>query len=206
MFDPPHNPNLKVRPMSLMLSTAIMDIVIARLLVLFLTCGNDDVEEARQIVRKMLADHNPQTEEELCLAGEIIGFGFQALEALSRAADPARPLKEVLQLQGRAISMSRESHRNQHKLDQLQRARHVRAEEEPVAAEDQAPSPQDKPSALTQDMEQAASLIQAARDVVEAAGRKGGVTWSQSYQKRQTAKRIADNMKKKQAEHTARAA
>jgi hypothetical protein len=47
----------------------------------------------------------------------------------------------------------------------------------------------------------ALDLIEAARDALQAAKKSGGRNWSQAFQKRETAKRMAENMRKKQAEH-----
>ena len=64
-----------------------------------------------------------ETEEELRLAADIIGFGFHALDALGQAMAPDLPLKDVLSLRGSAVNLNRQSHRSQRKLDQLRRDR-----------------------------------------------------------------------------------
>jgi hypothetical protein len=120
----------------------------------------------------MLAACYPETQDEPRLAAEIISFSFQALEALSHAAGPDISLNHKLRLRGSAVSLSRESHKAQRKLDQLQKARRAT----PRPAEIPAPAaPPVKPAALT---------------------------WTQAYEKRQTAKRIARNLEKNHATST----
>lgn len=48
-----------------------------------------------------------ETEDELRLAASIIGFSFQALEALGQAAAPDRPITRTLRLRGGAVSLNR---------------------------------------------------------------------------------------------------
>ena len=77
---------------------------------------------ARHAASHLLAAYNVATEEELGLAGEIVSFGFHALEALSEAAAPDLSMNQKLRLRGSAVSLSREAHKAQRKLDQLQKA------------------------------------------------------------------------------------
>jgi hypothetical protein len=103
-----------------MLSGAVLDTILARLTVLFLTGSGGDLAAAHHGAAKMLAGYHPETEDELRLAAEIVSFGFHALEALSQAASHDLPLTKILRLRGSAVSLSRQSHRSQHRLDQLQ--------------------------------------------------------------------------------------
>jgi hypothetical protein len=48
-------------------------------------------------------------------------------------------------------------------------------------------------------------MIEAAREAIQTAQKTGGKNWAQSFQKRQAAIRIAENLKKNQARHANRA-
>jgi hypothetical protein len=198
------------------IAPAILDTVGAHLALLFLTGATGDETAARDAARATLAAYAAETEEELRLAAGIISFGFHALEALSQAAAADLSLNRVLRLRGSAVSLSRESHKAQRKLDQLQRARRAapgsqsadsqRAEShpaEPHPAEPKVPAPQAAPTPTQPQIDRAIDLIEFAQEAIEAAGKNQGQTWTQSFQKRQTAKRIAENMKKNQARHVA---
>jgi hypothetical protein len=99
---------------------------------------------------------------------------------LGQAADPDLAVTKVIRLRGSAVSLSREGHKAHRKLDQLQRSR--RAE---VAAQPAAP---------------AVAQPAAAQPRIDKA-RNNGQTWTQSFQKRQLANRIAENLRKNQREH-----
>ena len=103
------------------LSTVILDTVLGRLAVLFLTGARGDLTLAHEAARQMLADYRPETNDELRLAAEIINFSFHALEALGQATTPEMTLNKILRLRGSAVSLSREAHKSRRKLDQLQR-------------------------------------------------------------------------------------
>jgi hypothetical protein len=133
-----------------MLSGAVLDTILARLAVLFLTGSGGDLAAAHHGAAKMLAGYHPETEDELRLAAEIVSFGFHALEALSQAASHDLPLTKILRLRGSAVSLSRQSHRSQHRLDQLQRDRRTSRAAQPAAALPQEP-PAPRPSSLPQE-------------------------------------------------------
>jgi hypothetical protein len=133
-----------------MLSGAVLDTILARLAVLFLTGSGGDLAVAHHGAAKMLAGYHPETEDELRLAAEIVSFGFHALEALSQAASHDLPLTKILRLRGSAVSLSRQSHRSQHRLDQLQRDRRTSRAAQPAAALPQEP-PAPQASALPQE-------------------------------------------------------
>jgi hypothetical protein len=152
------------------ITPALLDTILTPLALLFLTGAVGDITAARQAASQMLAAYNAETPEELRLAAEIITFSFHSLEALSQAADPALSLNQKTRLRGSAVSLSRESHKSQRKLDQLQRARRTPAGAPP--AETAAPDP---------DTEQAVALVKCAKEAI------------------QTAKRIAENLRKNQA-------
>ena len=105
------------------LPDAILETVVTRLSALFLTGAAGDMTAARQAAAQMLSAYHSETDDELRLAANIISFSFQALEALGQAATPDMPLAKILRLRGSAVSLSRESHKAQRRLDKLQAAR-----------------------------------------------------------------------------------
>jgi hypothetical protein len=141
----------------------------------------------------MVADYHPETQAELHLAAQIISFGFHALEALSQAMTPEMPLTRILRLRGSAVSLSRESHKAQRRLDQLRQARRAGTADEPAAL-----TATQQPNRR---IEKALDLIADTRDLIESAARDGGQTWTQAYQQRQRARRMTENLRKNQAAH-----
>jgi len=160
------------------IAKAIMDTVLSRLAPLFLAAAAADIQAAQDAARQMLAAYNAETPDELSLAAEIISLQFHALEALSDAADPDLSLNRKLRLRGSAVSLSRESHKAQRKLDQLQRARRTGTHPQPAEAELPAPNP---------------PVIETTKNTPKTE------TWSQSLQKRMTANRRAKKAQKNQA-------
>jgi hypothetical protein len=173
---------------------AILETVLARLAPLFLTGAANDMTAAREAASQMLADYHPQTEDELRLAASIVGFSFHALEALGQSATPGMPLTKILRLRGSAVSLSRESHKAQRRLDQLQKARR---EGIPAAAQ---PEPAQSPSGT----EKALDLIEDTRTISVAANTQG-VTWTKAYEQRQRDMRIAASLKRAEARVAAQA-
>jgi hypothetical protein len=184
-------------PLPALILPAILDTVLGRLALLFLTGAGGDLATARHAASQMLAAYNVESPNELRLAAEIMSFGFHALEALSQAAAPGLPLTKILRLRGSAVSLSREAHKAQRKLDQLQRDRRAGIPAQPV--ENVAAPPDTAPT--RPQIDKALALIEATREAMTSAAKNGGQTWTQSYQQRLTAKRIADNLKKNQAAH-----
>jgi hypothetical protein len=178
------------------LSAAILDTILGRLALLFLSGAAGDLTAARNAAARMLAAYHPQTEDELRLAAEIVGFSFHALEALPQAAGPDMPLTRIFRLRGSAVSLSRESHKAQRRLDQIQKARSTGS---PAATE--VPQPTQTPPKI----DKALDLIVETRQVA-AAAKATGQTWTQAYQQHQRAKGIANNLKKNQARHAAQLA
>jgi hypothetical protein len=188
-------------PLPNALTPATLDTVLGHLAPYFLPGAGDNMATARDAGRHMLADYNVETAEELRLAAEIVSFSFQALEALSEATAPDLPPNRKLRLRGSAVSLSRESHKSQRKLDQLQRAR-LAASVQPKQPAAQLPPTPDKPGT-----EQALGLIEFAREALAASAKKGGVqTWTVSRQQRRAAERIAEKLKRNQTEHARREA
>ena len=104
-------------------TSTVLDTLLTHLAGHFLVASNGDVPTARHAASRLLAAYNAETEDELRLAAEIVSFSFHALEALGQAADPTLSLNRKLRLRGGAVSLSRQSHKAQRRLDQLRRAR-----------------------------------------------------------------------------------
>jgi hypothetical protein len=183
------------------IAPAILDTVIGRIALLFLAGAGGDMTAARHAAHQMLAAYNPETPDELSLASEIVSFSFHALEALSYASNPDLSLNKVLRLRGSAVSLSRESHKAQRKLDQLQRGPRTGTVAQPPEAASESPVPQPQTALARPAIDNAFSVIEAVREAVQTASRTGEKNWTQSFQKRQTANRIAENLKKNQARH-----
>ena len=173
---------------------AILETILTRLGALFLAGAAGDMTAARQAAAQMLSAYHPETEDELRLAANIVGFSFQALEALGQAATPDMPLTRILRLRGSAVSLSRESHKAQRRLDKLQTARRqgIPAETRPEPAQ---PEPK---------IERALDLIETTRTIAVAAKTKG-LTWTQAYEQRQRDTRIAASLKRAEARVAAQA-
>jgi hypothetical protein len=176
------------------IAQATLDTVIGRLALLFLSGACGDMIAAHHAASQMLAAYNAETPDELGLAAEIVSLQCHTLEALSDASDPDLSLNNVLRLRGGAVSLSRESHKARRKLDQLQRARRAGITVQPTEA-------QSEPAPANPKIDNAFGPIEAAREAIQTTKKTGGQNWSQSLQKRMTAKRITENLKKKQAEH-----
>jgi hypothetical protein len=184
------------------LPAIILDTVLGRLALLFMTGANGDLSAARQAARQMLVAYHPETEDELRLAAEIISFSFHALEALSQAASPEMPLAKILRLRGSAVGLSREAHKSQRKLDHLQRNRHTEPAKPAPIATAQPP----EPAPARPHIDKALDLIEATRQAMAASpGNNHAKTWTQSYQQRLAARRIAENLRKNQAKHATEA-
>jgi hypothetical protein len=161
----------------------------------FLVSTDNDLPTARHAAGSLLAVYNSETEEELRLATDIVSFGFHALEALSEAMAPDVPVTRKLRLRGSAVSLSREAHKSQRKLDQLQRARRTASPQPEI----QAPTPE-KPGT-----DQALALIEFAREALEAGTRKATTpAWTPNRQQRRAAERITENLKRNKAEQARR--
>jgi hypothetical protein len=183
-------------PLPETLPAAIRDMVLTRLAPLFQLGADDDLTAARQLAEEMVAAYGPESPDELHIAAEIVSFSAHALEALAQAAGPGLSLNQKLRLRGSAVSLSRESHKAQRKLDQLRKARRagarplpaeIPAASEPVVAHAGTAPPSPRPSPQTP----------------PATSKPNALTWTQAYRQRQTAKRIAERLKKNQAPHLA---
>jgi hypothetical protein len=169
------------------LPAAILDTILARLALLFLSGAADNTDAARDAAIRMLTEHQPETEDELRLAAQIVGFGFHALAALGQSTTSDMPLNRVLRLRGSAVSLSRESHKAQRRLDLVQNARRTQPDAAP-----QPPPPE--PSAR---IDNAIALIEETGKV-QAVAKATGLTWSQAYRQRARDQRLAEKQKKQQ--------
>jgi hypothetical protein len=175
-------------PLLTTLPAAILETILVRLAALFLIGAGNDIAAARQAAAEMLNAYNPETPEELRLAANIIGFSFQALEALAQAAGPDLPITRILRLRGSAVSLNRESAKAERRLAQLQKAR-----QQAIPAEIQPQPVQPKPK-----IENAIALIQDT-NTVAAAAKANGVTWTRAHELRQRDLRIAASLKRAEA-------
>jgi hypothetical protein len=182
------------QPLANTLPSAVVETVLTRLAALFLTGAAGDLTAARQAAAQMLAAYDPQTEDELRLAANIVGFSFHALEALGQAATPDMPLTKILRLRGGAVSLSRESHKAQRRLDQLQKGRRQGIPAQ-LAETRREPAPK---------IQKTLDLIKDTRTVTVAAKTKG-LTWTQAYEQRQRDLRIAASQKRAEARIAAQA-
>jgi hypothetical protein len=173
---------------------AILNTILGRLTLLFLSGANGDMEVARQAAVQMLSSNNPQTQNELRLAASAISFSMHALEALSQAATPDMPMNKILRLRSGAVSLSRASEKAERRLEQLQKA--------PPKAPDDETQPQPA-EAQDPQADKAIALIEATRPQITTAGKNHAPIWSKDYQKQQAARRITQNLKKNQAAHLA---
>jgi len=162
---------------------AILETVLIRLAALFLTGAGGDITAARHAALQMLGAYQPETEAELRLAANIIGFGLQALEALAQASTPDLSITRVLRLRGSAVSLNREATKAQRGLDQLQKARRQHMPAQPI----QAPP--------VQAGQQALGLTNDISDITTAA-KAGRPTRTKTEEDRQRDERIAAFMQR----------
>jgi hypothetical protein len=166
------------------LPAVILDTILDRLARLFLSGAQGDEAAARDAAVHMLAAYNPQSEDELRLAASTIGFSFHALEALGQATTPDMPITRILRLRGSAVSLSRESHKAERRLDQL---RNARQDDAPAAPE---PLPETTPQ-----IDKALDLIADTRTIT-AVAQQTKQTWTQAYRQRQRDKNLARRLAK----------
>jgi hypothetical protein len=168
---------------------AILHTLLAHLAGLFLAGAGGNREAAEQAAASLLAAYHPETQDELRLAAQVVGFSFHALEALTQTATPDMPLNRILRLRGSAVSLSRESHKAQRRLDERQKSR--REGTEPPA----------EPPQPAQTVENALAVIDDTKKVA-AIAKATGLTWTQAYHQRQRTARVAEKLKKDQARQT----
>jgi hypothetical protein len=196
------------------LSPTILSASINHIAPLFLAGAKGDEQAARNAVTDLLADYRPQTNEELTLAADIVHYRFLATDNLTRSSDPDLPLTKVLRLRGSAVSLSREAHKAQRKLDKLQSTRATLIAE--TAPAETVPQPQPTPPAAagsSQPPPTPAELaaLHVARDILN--GKKptkpskyGGQNYAQQLSKRAMVLTMKENAARISAEAAAAAA
>jgi hypothetical protein len=184
-------------PLAATLPAAILETILTRLAALFLTGAAGDLTAARHAAAHMLGAYHPETEDEYRLAANIIGFSFQALEALGQAAAPDLLITRILRLRSSAVSLSRESQKTERRLEQLQKARRQGIPEHPANAQPEPAQPEPK-------IEQALDPIVDTSQTTIAA-KASGQTWTQAYEQRQRETRIANSLKRAEARVAAQA-
>ena len=185
---------------------AVLETILSHLAALFLTGAAGDTAAARDAASLMLDAYRPETENELRLAAKIVGFSFQAIQALGQAATPDVPLTRVFRLRSGAVSLSRASEKAERRLEQLQKARRqgvlvqpVETRPEPVQAEPvQAEPVQAEPVQAEPAIEKAIDLIEDTSKVA-ALAKSSGLTWTRGYDKRQQDLRIAASLQRAEA-------
>jgi hypothetical protein len=103
------------------ITQAVAEKIIAFLAPLFLAGAAGNLEASNHAAIAMLKTYAPTTDRELRFAALSIAFGFGALDALSRAADPDLTLNQVLRLRGTANALNRSAHQNETRLEKLRK-------------------------------------------------------------------------------------
>ena len=147
------------------IAPAILQIAIARLAALFLTVPTATSRPRATPPPRCSPPTTPRHPKINQSLRRHIGLHLHAREVLSYAATPDLSLNKILRLQGSAVSLSREFHKAQRKLDQLQNARRTGLA---------APAGSPVPLFPIQDRDDALGLIEAARDVIQTTGKTGG--------------------------------
>jgi hypothetical protein len=166
------------------LPAVILDTILDHLARLFLIGAKGNEAAARDAAVHMLAAYNPETEDELRLAANIISFSFHALEALGQATTPDMAITRILRLRGSAVSLSRESHKAERRLDQIRNPR-----------QDDAPTDPEPVTPNTPQIDKALDLIADTRAITGVA-RQTNQTWTQAYRQRQREKSLARRLAK----------
>ncbi len=170
---------------------AVLETILGHLASLFLAGAGDDKDAARDAAIRMLNVYHPETEDEFRLAAKIVGFSFQAIQALGQAAMPDLPVTRVLRLRGGAVSLSRASEKAERRLDLLRKARRQGVVAQPVVAEPE-------PARVEPAIVKAVEVIEDTGKVA-AVAKASGVSWSAAYDQRQTDLRIAASLKRAEA-------
>jgi hypothetical protein len=174
---------------------AVLDTILGRLALLFLSGTDGDLAPARQAAAHMLAAYQPRTEDELRLAAQVVSFSLHALEALGQAATQDMPLNKILRLRSGAVSLSRESHKAERRLEQRQQARDDTIPAEPIET---APVESIRP-----EIDEAIALVETTRQEIHTTTPNTAPIWSKAYRQQKAARRITENLKKNQAAHAA---
>ncbi len=204
---PMHTPERTSVPFAATLPVALLETILTQVAALLLTGAAGHSAAARHAAAQLLATYHPETENELRLAANIVSFSLHALEALAQAAAPELPMTRTLRLRGSAVSLSRESHKPERRLAQLQKARQQGTQAQPAAPQPEPIQPepvQPEPAQPEQRVEKPIALIQ---DTVKtgAVAQANGLTWTQAYEQRQREARIAASLQRAEARIAAHA-
>ena len=187
------------------IAPVVLTTVLGHLVPHFLASTNGDPLAAREAAGSMLAAYGPATEQELHLAAEIVSFSLHALKALGQAAEPDLSLNRVLRLRGSAVSLSREAHKAQRKLDQCQRAR-ISGSPQPATPSRHAPAPRIEATIMPVRPDGNPSQTRASEPPSPNPKPFVGQVSSKFHQQRRAAERITENLRRNKAEQEHRAA
>lgn len=176
---------------------AILETILPRLALLFLAGAAGDPNLARSAAIQMLAAYKAQTPDEITLAAEIISCSFHTLELFARSAEPGLSLNDVLRIHASAVGLSRESHKAQRRLHQLQRARQKDQKEQ---KEQKRQAEQQEPPQPEAAEPQPAKAQTVPRPEPQPAQR---LTWTQAHQQRQTTLRLSRKQRRQLAAQAA---
>jgi hypothetical protein len=170
------------------LSPTILTASLNQIAPLLQKSANTDEQTARNAVTALLGDYNPQTNQELTLAAEIVHYRALAADNMTRSQDPDLPLTKVLRLRSNGVSLSRECHKARRELNKLQAARIA----EPVQ--------QDAPPT-----KQELQALQTARDIISGKTPHKFPT-AEQLRKQAMAQKIRDNSARNAALHAQKVA
>jgi hypothetical protein len=113
------------------ITEAVLEKIVAFLAPLFLVAATSDLHAAKEAAGAILSSYGARTNRELRFAALSIAFGFGALDALSRSANPELVLNQVLRLRGNANALNRAAQQNEARLEKLQKQPPLEAEVTP---------------------------------------------------------------------------
>lgn len=132
------------------ISATVVEKILAFLAPLFMVAGTTDIAAARDAAGAILGSYGARSDRELRFAALSIAFGFGALDALSRSADPALVLNQVIRLRGNANALNRAAQQNEVRLEKLRK--HPSIENEPEEASADTPAAALPASSATADL------------------------------------------------------
>jgi hypothetical protein len=186
------------------ITPAVFEKIITFLALLFLIPGTGDIATARETASTTLASYGARTDRELRFSALSIAFGFGALEALRKAADPDLPLNHVLRLRGNANALNRAAQQNENRLEKLRK-------QPPAASEyqDTEETPLDALADTVPASSATADLLAFARakmqSMMPAATPASALVVPLSRQQRRAAERKAEKTHQRQQEEARRA-
>jgi hypothetical protein len=187
------------------ITASVFERILAFLTPLFMGAQTIDIGLARESASGMLASYGARTDRELRFAALSIAFGFGALEALSRAANPELALNEVLRLRGNANALNRAAQQNETRLEKLQK-------QPPAVIEAENESTEDAPTDALPASSEAADLLAYARSTLKSmmsaavpAAPAPVKVVALSRQQRRAAERKAEKVRMRQQDEARRA-